>query len=101
MDPIFPLVFLYLQDYVATRWYRAPELCGSFFSKVYSYMLCSYHFLLQEIGNMSGTWFIFIASTACVDFCAHTVTSICITRVQFINLCMYDVFSCLFSLFSM
>ncbi|RRT80154.1 hypothetical protein B296_00011807 [Ensete ventricosum] len=21
------------QDYVATRWYRAPELCGSFFSK--------------------------------------------------------------------
>ena len=22
------------QDYVATRWYRAPELCGSFFSKV-------------------------------------------------------------------
>lgn len=24
-----------LQDYVATRWYRAPELCGSFFSKVW------------------------------------------------------------------
>lgn len=23
------------QDYVATRWYRAPELCGSFFSKVH------------------------------------------------------------------
>jgi hypothetical protein len=23
-----------LQDYVATRWYRAPELCGSFFTKV-------------------------------------------------------------------
>lgn len=23
-----------MQDYVATRWYRAPELCGSFFSKV-------------------------------------------------------------------
>ena len=22
------------QDYVATRWYRAPELCGSFYSKV-------------------------------------------------------------------
>ncbi|AQK92189.1 Putative MAP kinase family protein [Zea mays] len=22
-----------LQDYIATRWYRAPELCGSFFSK--------------------------------------------------------------------
>ena len=26
-----------LQDYVATRWYRAPELCGSFFSKVWCY----------------------------------------------------------------
>lgn len=26
---------LYFQDYVATRWYRAPELCGSFFSEVY------------------------------------------------------------------
>ncbi|CAI0409668.1 unnamed protein product [Linum tenue] len=24
-------------DYVATRWYRAPELCGSFFSKVCSF----------------------------------------------------------------
>ncbi|MCD9639333.1 Mitogen-activated protein kinase 8 [Datura stramonium] len=24
---------LFLTDYVATRWYRAPELCGSFFSK--------------------------------------------------------------------
>ncbi|KAL6842719.1 hypothetical protein ACP4OV_027563 [Aristida adscensionis] len=24
---------LYITDYVATRWYRAPELCGSFFSK--------------------------------------------------------------------
>ncbi|CAA6671342.1 unnamed protein product [Spirodela intermedia] len=23
----------FVQDYVATRWYRAPELCGSFFSK--------------------------------------------------------------------
>ncbi|XP_048593490.1 mitogen-activated protein kinase 8-like [Brassica napus] len=22
------------EDYVATRWYRAPELCGSFFSKI-------------------------------------------------------------------
>ncbi|XP_057737532.1 mitogen-activated protein kinase 9-like isoform X2 [Arachis stenosperma] len=24
---------IYIQDYVATRWYRAPELCGSFFCK--------------------------------------------------------------------
>ncbi|KAF8408973.1 hypothetical protein HHK36_005043 [Tetracentron sinense] len=24
---------IYWTDYVATRWYRAPELCGSFFSK--------------------------------------------------------------------
>ncbi|KAL6538298.1 Mitogen-activated protein kinase 19 [Orobanche gracilis] len=27
------------QDYVATRWYRAPELCGSFFSKGEDYEL--------------------------------------------------------------
>ena len=26
--------FFFWKDYVATRWYRAPELCGSFFSKV-------------------------------------------------------------------
>lgn len=39
----------YLQDYVATRWYRAPELCGSFFSKVYSFMLCFDHIY-------SGKW---------------------------------------------
>ncbi|TVU03834.1 hypothetical protein EJB05_50604 [Eragrostis curvula] len=25
---------IFWTDYVATRWYRAPELCGSFFSKV-------------------------------------------------------------------
>ena len=29
----FSFSFLF-QDYVATRWYRAPELCGSFCSKV-------------------------------------------------------------------
>lgn len=29
-----------LQDYVATRWYRAPELCGSFFSKVCRFRHC-------------------------------------------------------------
>lgn len=32
---IQPFFLLYLQDYVATRWYRAPELCGSFYSKVF------------------------------------------------------------------
>lgn len=26
---------IFWTDYVATRWYRAPELCGSFFSKVW------------------------------------------------------------------
>jgi serine/threonine protein kinase len=26
---------IFWTDYVATRWYRAPELCGSFFSKVH------------------------------------------------------------------
>lgn len=30
----FAILMSHLQDYVATRWYRAPELCGSFFSKV-------------------------------------------------------------------
>ncbi|KAF8399001.1 hypothetical protein HHK36_014868 [Tetracentron sinense] len=27
------ILFTFFKDYVATRWYRAPELCGSFFSK--------------------------------------------------------------------
>jgi len=31
---IISLFWRFLQDYVATRWYRAPELCGSFASKV-------------------------------------------------------------------
>lgn len=31
---IIIICFVHFQDYVATRWYRAPELCGSFFSKV-------------------------------------------------------------------
>lgn len=26
---------IFWTDYVATRWYRAPELCGSFFAKVF------------------------------------------------------------------
>lgn len=36
MRPYYDLTtrILPAQDYVATRWYRAPELCGSFFSKV-------------------------------------------------------------------
>ncbi|KAB1214179.1 Mitogen-activated protein kinase 16 [Morella rubra] len=28
---------IFWTDYVATRWYRAPELCGSFFSKIANY----------------------------------------------------------------
>lgn len=50
-----------MKDYVATRWYRAPELCGSFFSKVsYSCILkilyCIMHFFcfvlhFTEIAN--------------------------------------------------
>ncbi|BAS76854.1 Os02g0135200 [Oryza sativa Japonica Group] len=31
---------IFWTDYVATRWYRAPELCGSFFSKV-SWSFCN------------------------------------------------------------
>ena len=34
------------QDYVATRWYRAPELCGSFFSKVLKLLV---HFILLKV----------------------------------------------------
>ncbi|KAF9667546.1 hypothetical protein SADUNF_Sadunf15G0034400 [Salix dunnii] len=33
IDRGFPVFHALGQDYVATRWYRAPELCGSFFSK--------------------------------------------------------------------
>ncbi|KAJ6687339.1 MITOGEN-ACTIVATED PROTEIN KINASE [Salix koriyanagi] len=33
IDRGFPVYHAFGQDYVATRWYRAPELCGSFFSK--------------------------------------------------------------------
>lgn len=36
----------FAKDYVATRWYRAPELCGSFFSKVSSSLsLISFYFV--------------------------------------------------------
>ncbi|XP_022761952.1 mitogen-activated protein kinase 16-like isoform X5 [Durio zibethinus] len=31
---------IFWTDYVATRWYRAPELCGSFFSKFYIFFSC-------------------------------------------------------------
>ncbi|KAL0429536.1 UNVERIFIED_CONTAM: Mitogen-activated protein kinase [Sesamum radiatum] len=32
---------IFWTDYVATRWYRAPELCGSFFSKdLHSFTVC-------------------------------------------------------------
>lgn len=62
--PIFNVfLFFYLKDYVATRWYRAPELCGSFFSKVMSSMqsklillahyvcMCILKFLMHEVVN--------------------------------------------------
>ncbi|VAH61929.1 unnamed protein product [Triticum turgidum subsp. durum] len=29
---------IFWTDYVATRWYRAPELCGSFFSKILGHL---------------------------------------------------------------
>lgn len=70
--------FWYLQDYVATRWYRAPELCGSFFSKVYAYMLSD--------PSYSGKWkykwdMVYISCIgnlpACIDCCAYTLTSVC------------------------
>lgn len=34
MDFLTFLLAFFGQDYVATRWYRAPELCGSFYTKV-------------------------------------------------------------------
>ncbi len=33
MSAAFLLQTVFWTDYVATRWYRAPELCGSFFAK--------------------------------------------------------------------
>ncbi|KAK7846314.1 mitogen-activated protein kinase 16 [Quercus suber] len=33
---------IFWTDYVATRWYRAPELCGSFFSKNYLLTVFNY-----------------------------------------------------------
>lgn len=50
-----------LKDYVATRWYRAPELCGSFFSKVsvlykqlsvHKYMPFSQATIMSELNNL-------------------------------------------------
>jgi hypothetical protein len=32
-----------VQDYVATRWYRAPEVCRSFFSMVINFILVFVH----------------------------------------------------------
>jgi serine/threonine protein kinase len=39
---------IFWTDYVATRWYRAPELCGSFFSKVKCNSLFSF---LQKLSD--------------------------------------------------
>ena len=36
---------IFWTDYVATRWYRAPELCGSFFAK--------YRCMPQNLSNLS------------------------------------------------
>lgn len=56
----FLLFYLYfvsrypLQDYVATRWYRAPELCGSFFSKVWLSFACASFFVFQPMAMWVG-----------------------------------------------
>ena len=39
---------IFVQDYLATRWYRAQELCGFFFSKV-SLFICLIYYLLFRI----------------------------------------------------
>lgn len=50
---VFFVNILFLKDYVATRWYRAPELCGSFFSKVSCFAL--FVFLLSLISQLHAT----------------------------------------------
>ena len=50
---IEPHCLPWLQDYVATRWYRAPELCGSFFSKVLNFF--SYYCFVKSY--RSFFWF--------------------------------------------
>lgn len=46
---------VFLQDYVATRWYRAPELCGSFFSKVWLPPLVSNEVLTAMVSYENKT----------------------------------------------
>lgn len=46
---------IFWTDYVATRWYRAPELCGSFFSKVSPLILISYPYHLGNPEVYSGS----------------------------------------------
>ncbi|KAJ6920363.1 hypothetical protein NC651_014069 [Populus alba x Populus x berolinensis] len=52
---------IFWTDYVATRWYRAPELCGSFFSKWNISML--HHALMAVL----SCWFIILRYTPAID----------------------------------
>ncbi|KAG0474237.1 hypothetical protein HPP92_016094 [Vanilla planifolia] len=44
---------IFWTDYVATRWYRAPELCGSFFSKIFG-VLGAYLLNCSRKTSLSG-----------------------------------------------
>ena len=44
--------FASMQDYVATRWYRAPELCGSFFTKVCVSLDFKLFYLCTLVGSL-------------------------------------------------
>lgn len=52
---------------MATRWYRAPELCGSFFSKVSSPSLEIGAFVYMSTCLISSTLLAFLQYTPAID----------------------------------
>ena len=45
----------YILDYVAASWYRAPELCGSFYSKML-HLFSLYHLLVGVLVRTNFWW---------------------------------------------
>ncbi|KAK6142257.1 hypothetical protein DH2020_022605 [Rehmannia glutinosa] len=61
---------IFWTDYVATRWYRAPELCGSFFSKVGFFLkLHDIKVYVSILLSIDISWFLIahIQYTAAID----------------------------------
>ncbi|KAK6142271.1 hypothetical protein DH2020_022619 [Rehmannia glutinosa] len=61
---------IFWTDYVATRWYRAPELCGSFFSKVGLFLkLHDIKVCVSILLSIDISWFLIahIQYTAAID----------------------------------